>query len=258
MKKTNEEVVLKTPVFTVVKKTFDTAKFQPVGLNCNPWAMVVAVDDDIAKNPVTIFVEQTRWGLENKTIEFPCGTVEIEDFRTAFELLGTNEMTADFLAKAESPELHSIIMSPDFVGQEVYDKACALAAAREFKEETGIACNDEDLFKLAEFNPNPAYFNNRMNIFYLKKSSLLDQFNARGKQALDENEDCRVFTGRFNTYVDSIRKHAMGISALFFLDNADSRLLANAALKKVQAYTAEQTKESLEDNLGNKLSQFRN
>jgi 8-oxo-dGTP pyrophosphatase MutT (NUDIX family) len=72
--KINEEVLLKTPVFTVVKKTFEETKFQPVGLNCNDWVSIVAIDD--FTNPVCVFVEQTRWGKEKKTIEFPCGTVE--------------------------------------------------------------------------------------------------------------------------------------------------------------------------------------
>lgn len=74
LKKTNEEVLLKTPVFEVVKKSFKETDFQPVGLNCHDWVSIVAVDD--YTDPVCVFVEQTRWGKEKKTIEFPCGTVE--------------------------------------------------------------------------------------------------------------------------------------------------------------------------------------
>lgn len=74
LKKINEEVLLKTPVFDVVKKTFGNTDFKPVGLNCHDWVSIVAVDD--YTNPVCVFVEQTRWGKEKKTIEFPCGTVE--------------------------------------------------------------------------------------------------------------------------------------------------------------------------------------
>lgn len=72
--KINEEVLLKTPVFEVVKKSFKETDFQPVGLNCHDWVSIVAVDD--YTNPVCVFVEQTRWGKEKETIEFPCGTVE--------------------------------------------------------------------------------------------------------------------------------------------------------------------------------------
>lgn len=74
LEKTNEELLLKTPVFDVVKKSFKETDFQPVGLNCHDWVSIVAVDDTL--NPVCVFVEQTRWGEEIKTIEFPCGTVE--------------------------------------------------------------------------------------------------------------------------------------------------------------------------------------
>ncbi len=74
LEKTNEELLLKTPVFDVVKKSFKETDFQPVGLNCHDWVSIIAIDD--FTNPVCIFVEQTRWGKEKKTIEFPCGTIE--------------------------------------------------------------------------------------------------------------------------------------------------------------------------------------
>lgn len=77
LKKIEEKEIVKTPVFTVVKKTFEGTDFQPVGLNCHDWVSIVAVDNEkILENPVCVFVEQTRWGEEIKTIEFPCGTVE--------------------------------------------------------------------------------------------------------------------------------------------------------------------------------------
>ena len=72
MKKTNETVLLKTPIFTVVKKEFEGTDFKPVGLNCPEWVMVIVLD----KNRKTLVVQQTRWGKEDKTIEWPCGTVE--------------------------------------------------------------------------------------------------------------------------------------------------------------------------------------
>ena len=72
MNKINEKELLKTPVFTVVEKEFEGTSFKPVGLNCPEWVMVIVID----KNRKTLVVRQTRWGLENKTIEWPCGTVE--------------------------------------------------------------------------------------------------------------------------------------------------------------------------------------
>ena len=72
MEKLNEEVLLKTPVFDVVKKTFKGTSFQPVGLKAKNWVTVVVYDD----SGKCILVKQTRWGSEQKTVEFPCGTVE--------------------------------------------------------------------------------------------------------------------------------------------------------------------------------------
>lgn len=76
LKKIEENELLKTPVFTVVKKKFENTDFQPVGLNCNDWVSIVAIDDSIENDPVCVVVKQTRWGKEAETIEFPCGTVE--------------------------------------------------------------------------------------------------------------------------------------------------------------------------------------
>lgn len=76
MIKTKETEILKTPVFTVVEKEFENTNFKPVGLKCNDWVTVVAIDNKDLNKANTIVVEQTRWGSENKTIEFPCGTVE--------------------------------------------------------------------------------------------------------------------------------------------------------------------------------------
>lgn len=75
MHKTNEKLLLKTPVFDVVEKSFEDTKFKPVGLNCKDWALVILYDN----NGNYLFVKQTRWGKELETIEFPCGTVEDDE-----------------------------------------------------------------------------------------------------------------------------------------------------------------------------------
>ncbi|MBQ3635438.1 MAG: NUDIX hydrolase [Bacteroidales bacterium] len=77
MIKTHEEVLLKTPVFDVVQKTFENNHepigFKPVGLNCHDWVMIIVLSRD---KKMTVGVRQHRWGIERETLEFPCGTVE--------------------------------------------------------------------------------------------------------------------------------------------------------------------------------------
>ena len=77
MTKLKEELLLKTPVFEVVKKTFKETDFQPVGINCADWCMVIVTDNiRNVKDSKLLAVRQTRWGVENITVEFPCGTAE--------------------------------------------------------------------------------------------------------------------------------------------------------------------------------------
>lgn len=77
MNKTRETTKLHTPIFDVVEKEFDhVPNFKPVGLNCPGWVMVIALDRPVKDDPITVLVKQTRWGIEDKTIEFPCGTIE--------------------------------------------------------------------------------------------------------------------------------------------------------------------------------------
>ena len=53
-----------------------------------------------------------------------------------------------------------------------------------------------------------------MSIFCVKVPDLLERFQNKSKQNLDENEDCRVFVDRvLNRYWD-LSSHAMGIAAL--------------------------------------------
>lgn len=75
LKKDDEKLLVKTPVFDVVEKSYENMDFKPVGLNCKNWVMVIARDTS-EKDPVCVFVKQTRWGCEHSTIEFPCGTAE--------------------------------------------------------------------------------------------------------------------------------------------------------------------------------------
>lgn len=170
LKKVNETTKLNTPVFDVVEKEYEDLQFKPVGLNCKDWVMVIARDELTGKDPVCVFIKQTRWGCEHSTIEFPCGTVED--------------------------------------GEDCFD-----VAAREFLEETGIKIPTTSLKEVAVFNPNPAYFNNKMHIFIYNDKNLIQKFCERGNQTLDENEDCEVFIARLSTQKTLLSKHAMGIIA---------------------------------------------
>lgn len=177
MKKINETLKMHTPVFDVVEKEFDSAKFKPVGLNCNDWVMVAIKD---SKTNDFIFVRQTRWGLEDKTLEFPCGTVD-----------------------------------DDEVKKHGRKNARMLAALREVEEETGIEVSGQNVEELATFNPNPAYFNNTMSIFFVEVDNLREVFAKRGDQNLDENEDCVVYVKNLDdpAVAKHLMSHAMGLCA---------------------------------------------
>lgn len=76
MTKTQETTLLETPVCTVVEKKFKETKFKPIGIKCPDWVMVIPLERTSDK---TLVIEQTRWGVEHKTIEWPAGTCEDEE-----------------------------------------------------------------------------------------------------------------------------------------------------------------------------------
>ena len=179
MKKLSEKELIKTPVFTVVEKTFEGVDFHPVGLNCNDWVMIVVYD----KNKNALFVNQTRWGIETEMVEFPCGTVE----------------------KSEINKYGS-------------QKARRIAALRELEEETGISLKDEQLVQIAHFNPNPAYFNNTMTIFKVQVENLEKLFKKIKELALDEHEDCKPYIANIQDKKADLISHAMGLIAFLSLE----------------------------------------
>lgn len=166
LNKIKETEIVKTPVFTVVEKEYENLEFKPVGLNCKDWVMIIAKDNIV--DPVCVFVKQTRWGCEHSTIEFPCGTVDLN----------------------ESP---------------------VEAAVREFREETGIEVAQSSLKEVASFNPNPAYFNNKMHIFEFVDKGLLSKFLNKKKQKLDKTEDCEVFVDRIENQATLLKKGGMSL-----------------------------------------------
>ena len=78
LNKIKENIIAKTSVFDLVEKEYENVDFKPVGLNCKDWVMVLALDST-ENDPVCVFVKQTRWGCEHSTIEFPCGTVDLNE-----------------------------------------------------------------------------------------------------------------------------------------------------------------------------------
>jgi 8-oxo-dGTP pyrophosphatase MutT (NUDIX family) len=172
--KTKETKLVDTAVFTVVEKEFKDIDFKPVGLNCKDWVMVIAKDTK-DKDPVCIFVKQTRWGVEHSTIEFPCGTVDLNE--TPLE-----------------------------------------AAIREFKEETGIELTPSNLTLLTSFNPNPAYFNNKMHVFEYVDKGLINKFLNKKKQKLDKTEDCEVFISRLSSQKALLNNGGMSLIGMLLTE----------------------------------------
>lgn len=173
MIKLSESTLYKTPIFDLVSKEFTELNFNPVGINTPDWVTVIAHDKtDTTK---IIVVDQYRYGLEDNSTEFICGTVEPN----------------------EDP---------------------AITALREFEEETGIKVDltKDKLTSVAEINPNPAIFNNKMHIYYLGIDDLPTRYNERGSQKLDPNEDCTTRLVDYNEILPCLRKNAMQLAALYY------------------------------------------
>lgn len=171
----SEKVLKKTPVFDLVERTVEGTDFKPVAIKCKDWVMICVTDDKVDR---AVFVRQTRWGVLDKTVEFPCGTVEESDTAT------------DAATKFQ------------------------VAAARELEEETGIKIKPEQLHLIAEFNPNPAYFENKMHIFQVLVPDLDFVWENRGMQNLDSDEDCEVFMDHIYSHFKELSKNAMSICAV--------------------------------------------
>lgn len=71
MERIANEVLLKTPVFEAVRKSYASTSFKPYEIRCPDWVLMYVYDES-----GQVLVKQTRWGVESKTTEYPCGTVE--------------------------------------------------------------------------------------------------------------------------------------------------------------------------------------
>lgn len=187
MNKKSQSVICKTPIFDISQKEFEEVSFKPVGIEAPNWVTLIAhTVNPSFKDMDVVMVKQTRWGIEDFTNEFPCGTMESSDY----------ENTSDEIAAAK------------------------FAAIREFEEETGIIIPDVDNVNfLGSFNPNPAMFSNTMSVFEWTCPDLDEAFSKREKQNLDENEDCIVYLSSIKDSFTSLCSNAIMCSALFLLKN---------------------------------------
>jgi len=102
---------------------------------------------------------------------------------------------------------HSTIEFP--CGTVDFNETPVEAAIREFREETGIEISSNSLELIQSFNPNPAYFNNKMHIFKYVDKGLIKKFLEKKKQKLDKTEDCEVFISRLSSQYSLLKNGGM-------------------------------------------------
>ena len=112
LNKVKENELMKTPVFTVVEKEYESLEFKPVGLNCKDWVMIIAKDS--SSDPVCVFVKQTRWGCEHSTIEFPCGTVDLNESPVEAAVREFREETGIEVAHSSLKEIATFNPNPAY------------------------------------------------------------------------------------------------------------------------------------------------
>lgn len=92
------------------------------------------------------------------------------------------------------------------------------AALRELQEETGLEASVAT--KIAEFNPNPAYFNNKMHVYFVRVINLPETYKKKaGNQNLDADEDCKPFIAELTEdfVMNTLSVHGLSLSALSVL-----------------------------------------
>ena len=67
--------------------------------------MIIAKDNTV--DPVCVFVKQTRWGCEHSTIEFPCGTVDLNESPVEAAVREFREETGIEVAQSSLKEIAS-------------------------------------------------------------------------------------------------------------------------------------------------------
>lgn len=172
LNKLNETVLLETPVFTVVKKEFE-------GLDSG--------------------------GLDFKPVGLNCKDWVMIIARDSTEA----DPVCVFVKQTRWGVEHSTIEFP--CGTVDYNETPIGCAVREFREETGIEVSQSSLNLLSSFNPNPAYFNNKMHVFEIIDRKLIEKFLNKKKQKLDKTEDCEVFIARLNSQLTLLKNGGMSL-----------------------------------------------
>lgn len=188
-----ETELLKTAIFTVKEREFaEKSDFKPVCLDAPDWICIIPYSSPVLgynnlENFIYLFVEQTRWGVGEKTIEFPCGTVEPD----------------------EDPKTTALRELKEESGLDLKDS------------------HNCYLKQIGSFNPNPAFMHNKMTVFAFKVPDLVTEFTRNVKeQKLDKDEDCKCFLGRLQDFKEDLHKNGMMISALkLFEDYVDKEIV---------------------------------
>lgn len=113
---TLERLVFKFPIFDLVTKHNANVPFDPVGINSPDWASIL-----VEKNGKFLMVEQLRYGIMQKQIEFPCGMVDSSDespLKTAVREL--REETGFVVDESDIVCLGSDFANPAFMNNKMH------------------------------------------------------------------------------------------------------------------------------------------
>lgn len=131
---TLEHIVFKLPIFDLVIKHNANISFDPIGINSPDWAAIL-----VEKDGKFLMVEQLRYGIMQKQIEFPCGMVESTDespLKTACREL--REETGFVVDEASVVYLGSDFTNPAFMNNKMHYYYVNLDTAKYDEVETAF------------------------------------------------------------------------------------------------------------------------
>ena len=143
---------------------------------------------------------------EKEILKTPVFTVVEKEFKeTTFKPVGLNCPDWAMLIALDSNSSKTIVVKQTRWGKEAQTiefpcgtcepgESALSTAVREFKEETGIQVSAEDVIHLGDFNPNPAYFNNKMHVFVYKSKDLKKDTTNNVLVKIDISNHSRINT----------------------------------------------------------------